>query len=145
MEGLRYCLNLRSEFGNNQPKWVDFLLQGYFYTLNRPRGLNRSEFKNIFDQVFMLILYILDYHNIDVRTIAEFAGIERTPLLMCTAGQIGDVHVFLPRFLLETMSNTENHLFSDRDRELCDEWNIKETVASRTEIQKAYEAIRLFS
>ncbi|KAL0240798.1 hypothetical protein GEMRC1_006034 [Eukaryota sp. GEM-RC1] len=136
-----FCLKLKVELGENRPKWFNYLWYGYIITKHMPHSLNSYEADLICNQVFTLILYILDYHRIDVRTITEFAGIERNPVL--TAGHLSDVTIFLPRFLLEHQSGLEDYPFSDKDRELCAEWNMKETVASRRNIQKAFRAIRL--
>ncbi|KAL0235382.1 hypothetical protein GEMRC1_001964 [Eukaryota sp. GEM-RC1] len=136
-----FSSKLRAQFGNRRPKWEIYLYRGYIYTKHMPRILKQNEADLINNQIFTLFLYILEYHKIDVSDITQFAGMERNAPL--TAGHLGDAFLFLPRYLIEQVNDLENHPFSDRDREICGEWNMRETVEYRAQIQNAFRDVRI--
>ncbi|KAL0238140.1 hypothetical protein GEMRC1_012613 [Eukaryota sp. GEM-RC1] len=139
-----FCQKLKLQLGNDQPKWFKYFWNGYILSKHLPQSLKEIEQDQICGQIFTLILYLLDYHTIDIRSIDAFAGIERTSR-MISAGQFNDSWILMPRFLLASFQgiSLEQYRFSPKEKELCGEWNMKETVGATEMLKTAFRMIRL--
>ncbi|KAL0235961.1 hypothetical protein GEMRC1_002543 [Eukaryota sp. GEM-RC1] len=141
-----FCLKLRRQFQAALPPWFHIFWNGYLITKHFAFDLPQKKQDELCSQIFSMILYLLEYHNIDLCSIDAFADIER-PERMIPKDRSGDIWLYLPRFLLlncqHGQTNLEQLYYGFNEGLICGQWNLKETETCSKSIRTAFKQVRI--